>query len=181
MLPVIYSSTPFMKKCLLVVLVASLSACASTQQERVGDIAATPLRDFNIKAPEIPPVLLEAKQKPYAAPVDQSCDGLGRQVAVLDEVLGADLDAESVTDELSKSARAKNAVGNAAAGALQKTVEGAIPFRGWVRKLSGAERHSNEASAAIAAGTARRAFLKGLALGKACQPLLASDPVITAR
>lgn len=164
-----------MKKLLLVVLVASLSACASTEQNRVGDIAATPLRDFNIKPTDIPPVLVEAKQKPYAAPFDQSCEGLGRQVAVLDDVLGADLDAESVSDEVSKTERAKTAVGKAATGALQKTVEGAIPFRGWVRKLSGAERHSNEASAAIAAGTARRAFLKGLALGRSCQqPLVAA-------
>lgn len=164
-----------MKKCLLLVLVASLTGCASTEPSRVGDIAATPLRDFNISSAEIPPVLLEAKEKPYAAPFDQSCESLGRQVSVLDDVLGADIDAESVTEEQSKTARAKAAVGNAAAGALQKTVEGAIPFRGWVRKLSGAERHSNQVTAAIAAGTARRAFLKGLALGKACQqPLVAA-------
>jgi len=175
MLSAIHPTPHPMKKLLLVVLVASLSACASTEQNRVGDIAATPLRDFNIKPADIPPVLAEAKQKPYAAPFDQSCEGLGRQVAVLDEVLGADLDAESVSDEVSKTARAKTAVGNAATGALQKTVEGAIPFRGWVRKLSGAERHSNEVSAAIAAGTARRAFLKGLALGRSCQqPLVAA-------
>jgi hypothetical protein len=43
-----------------------------------------------------------------------------------------------------------------------------VPFRGWVRKLSGAERYSRQVAAAIAAGAARRAFLKGLAQGKGC-------------
>jgi hypothetical protein len=87
---------------------------------------------------------------------------------MLDEVLGPDVDAEPAA-ELGRGDKAKSAMGNAAAGALQKTVEGAIPFRGWVRKLSGAERHSAEIADAIAAGTARRAFLKGIAFNKSCQ------------
>lgn len=158
----------------LVLLAASLAACASSEKQRVSDIAATPLRDFNISSKDIPPVLLEAKDQPYAAPQEQACAALAQQVAVLDAVLGPDLDAEAI--ELGKTARAKNALGNAATGALQRTVEGAIPFRGWVRKLSGAERHSKEVDAAITAGNARRAFLKGLAVGRSCQsPLVAKE------
>jgi hypothetical protein len=41
-------------------------------------------------------------------------------------------------------------------------------FRGWVRKLSGAERYSKQVAAAIAAGSIRRAFLKGLGQAAAC-------------
>src|SRR6266480_371568 len=52
--------------------------------------------------------------------------------------------------------------------ALRHTAEGVVPFRGWVRKLSGAERYSKQVAAAIAAGTARRAFLKGLGVSKEC-------------
>jgi hypothetical protein len=37
-----------------------------------------------------------------------------------------------------------------------------------VRKLSGAERHSKQVAASIAAGTARRAFLKGMATSQQC-------------
>ena len=37
-----------------------------------------------------------------------------------------------------------------------------IPFRGWIRKLSGAERHDKYVQAAITAGAVRRAYLKGL-------------------
>ncbi|SHH66540.1 hypothetical protein [Massilia sp. CF038] len=162
-----------MKTCLILALVLSLTACASKEQKRVTDIAATPLRDFNLTPADIPPVLTEAKLKPYQTPADQSCEGLRAQVSVLDEVLGPDVDVEAV--ELAKAAKAKSAVSNAAAGALQKTVEGAIPFRGWVRKLSGAERHSAEATAAISAGTARRAFLKGMAVAKSCQQVVVAQ------
>jgi hypothetical protein len=157
-----------MKTCLILAVALSLTACASTEQQRVTDIAGTPLRDFNLSSSAIPPVLAEAKKQPYLAPYEQSCEALQLQVGQLDEVLGPDVDADPAA-ELGKGDKARNAVGNAAVGALQKTVEGAIPFRGWVRKLSGAERHSDDVAAAIAAGTARRAFLKGIAFNKSCQ------------
>jgi len=157
-----------MKTCLILAAALCLTACASNEQQRVTDIAATPLRDFNLSSATIPPVLVEAKKQPYLAPVDQSCEALHTQVGVLDAVLGPDVDADPAAEQ-GKADKAKHAVGNAAAGALQKTVEGAIPFRGWVRKLSGAERHSAEVASAIAAGSARRAFLKGIAFNKACQ------------
>lgn len=44
-----------------------------------------------------------------------------------------------------------------------------IPFRGWVRKLTGAERYSRKVSAAIAAGAIRRAYLKGLGQAAGCE------------
>ncbi len=65
--------------------------------------------------------------------------------------------------------RGSNAVSDAAGNALEGAAESVIPFRGWVRKLSGAERYSKEVAAAIAAGTIRRAFLKGLGHGEGCQ------------
>jgi hypothetical protein len=123
----------------LALAILTLAGCAAPQQQRAGEIAATPLRDFNLSSKTIPPVLLEARKHPYVLPADQTCAGLLAQV--------------------------RAALGNA----LQKTVEGAIPFRGWVRKLSGAERHSEDIAASIGAGTARRAFLKGVAVARTCQ------------
>lgn len=152
-----------MKKILALALLA-LTGCATSQQDRVGDIAATPLRDFNLNSKIIPPVLVEARKHPYVLPEDQTCAGLLVQVRQLDAVLGPDLD-DTVVTETGHMVKVGAAVGNA----LQKTVEGAIPFRGWVRKLSGAERHAAEIAASIGAGTARRAFLKGIAVARACQ------------
>ncbi|MES2321341.1 MAG: hypothetical protein V4633_03665 [Pseudomonadota bacterium] len=146
------------------VAVLALTGCATSQQDKVGDIAATPLRDFNLSSKEIPPVLLEARKQPYLLPADQSCAALLVRVRELDAVLGPDLD-DTVVTENGHMVKVGNAVGHA----LQKTVEGAIPFRGWVRKLSGAERHANDIAASIGAGTARRAFLKGVAVARTCQ------------
>jgi hypothetical protein len=166
-----------MNKLLLVILAASLAGCASPQQERLGNIAATPLNDLNLSDTAIPAILQQARAKPYAAPLDSACAALMAEVALLDEELGPDLDAPEAP-ELGTGARAANAVGNAAMGAVQRTVEGAIPFRSWVRKLSGAERHSRQVAAAIAAGTVRRGFLKGVAHARDCAAPPAKASVI---
>ena len=47
---------------------------------------------------------------------------------------------------------------------------GAIPFRGVVRKLSGAESHDRLVQSAIIAGNVRRAYLKGLGEARGCMP-----------
>ncbi|MFL6657291.1 MAG: hypothetical protein ACJ8GW_04410 [Massilia sp.] len=160
-----------MNKLLLALAATALVGCAAPQQERATGIAATPIHDLNIANTPIPPLLLQAKAAPYALPTDRQCPALQAAVVQLDEVLGPDLDAPDPTTDEGTGAKASAAVGNAAMGAVQRTVEGAIPFRGWVRKLSGAERHSREVAAAITAGTVRRSFLKGLAAGHACAPM----------
>jgi hypothetical protein len=118
---------------------------------------------------DIPAVLVEAQQQPYAVPVEASCETLLAQVKALDAVLGPDLDAPASDDDPSLIERGSNEAKNAAVGALRSTTEGVVPFRGWVRKLTGAERYSKKVAAAIAAGTVRRAFLKGLMVPKACK------------
>jgi hypothetical protein len=131
-----------------------LMACASTDQTRVSTAAATPLNDFNLGNAPIPEVLKVAQRSPYAAPASQECPALAAEIAALDAVLGPDVDAADK--------KSGDFVGDEAANALQRTAEGIVPFRGWIRKLTGAERHSREVSNAIAAGSMRRAYLKGI-------------------
>jgi hypothetical protein len=142
-----------------------LGACASTTADKtsaaVGQAATTPLSDLNIVRADIPPVLAAAQKSPYAAPADKSCSALGAEVQALDAALGADLDTPSTDANPSLIERSAN-------DALRRTAEGVIPFRGWVRKLSGAERYSREVAAAIAAGTIRRAYLKGVGVAAGC-------------
>ena len=83
-------------------------------------------------------------------------------------MLGPDLDAPASASNPGLNERGSNAVGTAAVDALRRTAEGVVPYRGWVRKLSGAERYSKQVAAAIAAGTVRRAFLKGLRASTEC-------------
>jgi hypothetical protein len=150
-----------------------LSACASRQpappaesqgtNARVTQAVTTPLSDLNLMKTEIPPLLQAAAAGPYAPPADSSCAALNSAVLALDELLAPDLDAPP---EAKQSLTERG--GDAALNALQRTAEGAVPFRGWLRKLSGAERQSRRVEAAIEAGQARRSFLKGMRAGRGC-------------
>lgn len=158
----------FVFKALALVTALSLSACATKTQSGITAAATAPLNDLNIVRAEIPDVLEQAQKQPYSLPGDRSCDALGLQVQELDEVLGADVDASTPESNQSLIERGTDVAKNSAIGALRRTAEGVVPFRGWVRKLSGAERYSKHVSAAIAAGTVRRAFLKGIGASHGC-------------
>jgi len=134
----------------------------------MSDAATTPLSDLNLVHASIPAVLVDAQNRPYVAPADQSCPALAAEVRALDEVLGPDLDAPASASNPGLIERGSTAVGDAAVGAVRGAAQAVVPFRGWVRKLTGAERYSKEVAAAIAAGTVRRAFLKGVAVTRGC-------------
>lgn len=151
----------------------SLCGCAANSQSRFGNAAVTPLSDLNVVRTEIPPVLERASKEPYAYPADRSCDALTAEVRKLDEALGPDLDVPPSASNPGLIERGSDVVENSALGALQSTAEGIIPFRSWVRKLTGAERHSRQVAAAISAGIVRRAFLKGIGAAQACPPATA--------
>jgi hypothetical protein len=145
-----------------------LAGCASQDSTRVVDAAATPLGDLNLVHGDIPTVLAQAQKQPYAVPSEASCAALTDAVHQLDAVLGPDLDAPASDANPSLIERGSDGAKNLAVGAVRSTSENLIPFRGWIRKLSGAERYSKKVSAAIAAGTVRRAFLKGVGAAKGC-------------
>lgn len=145
-----------------------LSACATKTQDGISTAATTPLSDLNIVRADIPEVLEQAKKQAYELPADRSCVAIASQVQALDEVLGADLDAPATEANPGLVERGTEVVTKSAIGAIQRTAEGVVPFRSWVRKLSGAERYSKNVSAAIAAGTVRRAFLKGVSAANGC-------------
>lgn len=161
-----------MRLLLLPLAALVLTACASSSQDKVANAATTPLSDLNVVRAEIPDVLKAAAAAPYAVPADASCAGLAAAVQALDEVLGPDLDVPPGKGGPGLLERGEDA----ATGALQRTAEGVMPFRGWVRKLTGAERYARQVSAAITAGGVRRGFLRGLAAAKACAATPAKAP-----
>lgn len=143
---------------------------------QVGQAVTTPFSDLNLVRAQIPPVLAAAQKGPYALPTERSCAALASEVQSLDAVLGPDLDTPATAANPGLVERGTGAVGDAAVGALRGAAEGVIPFRGWVRKLSGAERYSKDVAAAIAAGTIRRAYLKGLGQAAGCAEPAAPRP-----
>ena len=113
---------------------------------------------------EVP--LIPALADPYARPPrNWKCPTLAAMVRPLDEALGPDIDRVLPGDENLMDRGKSTALGAAADFASD-----AIPFRGWVRKLSGAESHDKLVQSAIIAGNVRRAYLKGLGEGKGCPP-----------
>jgi hypothetical protein len=171
-------------------LVGAVSACSTTEnqtvngpastQDRIGKAIVSPLGDINLVQDTISPVLTEALKNPYQMPVDNSCAGLTEQVKKLDATLGADLDANVVSTDKSMSEKGSVLAQDEAVGSVERTINGAIPFRSWIRKFSGAEKHSKEMTAAIAAGIVRRAFLKGVGQEHGCAyPAAPLKPTVT--
>lgn len=136
------------------------------KRESVQGAATAPLRDLNVVRAKIPEVLLQALDDPYARPPRSfRCAALSAMVRPLDEALGPDIDRVPVGDEDLMDRGKSTALG--VAGDL---ASGAIPFRGVVRKLTGAEAHDRLVHSAIIAGNVRRAYLKGLGESKGCLP-----------
>jgi outer membrane murein-binding lipoprotein Lpp len=151
-------------KTTLIAATIALAGCATTDPaQQIGQAATTPLSDLNVVRAEIPPVLAAVRKAPYAAPTDKGCAALAADVQALDALLGADLDT-------TPTERNPSLIEREATDALRGAAEGVIPFRGWVRRLTGAERYARDVAAAIAAGTVRRAYLKGIAQALSCEP-----------
>lgn len=158
-----------MARRMLPVLCALLIAgCAGTQASRdkpARDAAAperawSPRSGMGLNNEPIPPVLAQALQAPYAQPETVTCASLSAAITELDLVLGPDLD--SVPANVEEE--------NLALYAVTSGIRGLIPYYGWIRRLSGADRRQRRALAAIAAGHARRGYLKGLGEARGCAP-----------
>ena len=151
----------------LVPLTLWAQATAPTAGSTVNQVVTAPFKDLNLVKTEVPPVLAALNGYPYAPPTAASCEGLAREVAALDEVLGSDLDAAAVTGNRGKSLAAKS---------LTQAAHSLVPYRSWVRKLTGAEKRDERLAAAIITGTTRRAYLKGLGGAQGCAPPAAPLP-----
>jgi len=142
-----------------------IQTTSEAKRESIEGAVAAPLRDVNLLRTKIPAVLLEALADPYQRPAPSTCARLIALILPINEAMGDDLD-EPDTDDQSVQVRGRDA----ALGAVASATSDFIPFRGWVRKLTGAERHDNLVAAAITAGGVRRAYLKGLGEAKGCNP-----------
>jgi hypothetical protein len=122
------------------------------------DVVATPATDLNLKKDEIPALLTAAQERPYTLRGIATCQQIGAAIVQLDAVLGEDID-------LPRENRRRMQPGRVA----QSVVGAFIPFRGVIREVSGASAHDRAMQAAVLAGVARRAFLKGIGQGKGCR------------
>jgi hypothetical protein len=144
------------------------------KQSKYIDAVEAPFHDLNLIQKGIPSVLVEAEIAPYLVPSDQSCEALSKSIYELDAALGADQKGHLQDPTLYE--RAVDELDEQAVDAIRNTTESVVPFRGWVRKLSGAARHAKRISRANAAGLIRRSFLKGIRVSKNCPMVLPQQP-----
>lgn len=122
------------------------------------EVAKTPLRDLNIDAQDIPEVLQIAARDPYAMAGRGTCNAIINEIAGLDMVLGADYD---IAEDDDQERISEGRIGQSVVGSV-------LPFRGILREVTGAADNDRALRAAYTAGLAKRAFLKGVGLGKGC-------------
>jgi hypothetical protein len=144
---------------------SQIQTTSQANRESLQGAASAPLRDVNVLRTKIPDVLLRAMADPYGRPPKATCASLIALLLPLNGALGADLD-ENAVDENDLMERGRETALGFVAGAASDV----IPFRGWIRQLSGAERHDKLVTAAITAGAVRRAYLKGLGESRGCNP-----------
>ena len=137
--------------------------------------AATPLRDVGLLRPDVPDALKDLTW-PYALTQPAGdCQAAAAAIAALDELLGTESYQPDAEGGL--GARAGSAAGDYAVSTVADAAADVLPYRGWVRRLSGASKAERKAAAAYAMGEQRRTFLRGYAAGLGCAlPVPAPPP-----
>lgn len=168
------------RRTILVATAAALTAACGTGNavkrggekvgEGLGDAVAAPLEDLNLKRDKIPAVLTEARTDPYGLKGLTRCEAIAAQVGRLDEALGPDVAEPKAPDSRTRVEKGADAGADAALGAVRGTTTDFIPFRSWVRRLTGAEKHSRLVRESIDAGMIRRGYLKGVGMRMNCAP-----------
>ncbi len=136
--------------------------------DKVGDsvqrIVERPLKDFNIMKAKPKPDLEAVMDDPYSLKGLRTCKQYRTEVAKMTRSLGPDVDAPEAGDKRRGDSRAEFAL-----GAGETVANSFIPGGALIRKISGADKRQKYAQAAVFAGSLRRAYLKGLMLGKNCR------------
>lgn len=161
----------------IVALGVALASCSSGRtadtRRGVSGAAAIPLRDVGLIRPEIP-LLLRNLQYPYSTATLTDCTAVTREIGQLDAVLGP----ESYQPGPNRNIwdRSGDFVEEQTIEAAQDTAEDLIPFRSWVRRISGASRAEREALRAVANGQQRRTFLRGYGASLGCPTIIPPPP-----
>jgi hypothetical protein len=143
------------------ILCGLIAGCATRTYDRARDEAnlrgavEEPLRDLSVLRDAPPPLLAEAAADPFRLSADADCEALTEEITALDRILGSDVDVPR--DPADETFSATELLTGAVGGIWS------LPYRGIVRRITGANRREGELRQAILAGMVRRGFLKGAA------------------
>jgi hypothetical protein len=155
-------SAPFLlgiSALLLVGCASDGSKNSAPRSEKIGAVISQPVRDLNLQRTRIPAELQTAAQTPYPD-VPADCSAIEAEIAPLDKLLGPDVGSpqRKTAERIDPWAIAQDAAG------------GVVPFRGIVRRLSGASAADEAYRDAVLAGFVKRAYLKGILSRLTCTP-----------
>lgn len=145
----------------------SVNRAIDSTRSGLSKAALTPVEDLNLRREEIPALLTQIKD-PYRVPGTLTCDEIAEQVLALDRVLGRDFDAPEPEDERSLGQKAADGTSSALLDTIASESGGLIPFRGVVRRISGARAWDKKVLKAYERGSHRRTFLKGIGANQNC-------------
>ena len=140
----------------------------------ISDAARSPLRDVGLLRQDIPPLLRQLTYPYNTANLAPGCSAVAYEIAQLDSILGP----ESFQPGPDRNIwdRGGDFAESQAIDAMQDTANDLIPFRSWVRRLSGANRAEREALRAFANGQQRRTFLRGYGASLGCTNIVPAPP-----
>lgn len=147
---------------------------ARDQQGGFLNAAATPLRDVGLIRPDIPD-LIENLTYPYEMQgLAEGCPAVLYEIGRLDAILGN----ESYQPEAQRSlyTRGADAAGDYAVDSVADAAADLVPYRSWVRRLSGASGRDRKMAAAYALGEQRRTFLRGFGAALGCPGIIPDPP-----
>jgi hypothetical protein len=161
----------------LVVLALSGPALAAApdrgeveQKDTFRDAATAPLEDLNLKTKGVPEALARARSDPYDIAGLDRCEAIAEEIGRLDGALGRDLDEAPPPDDRTRGQKLGGAVKDLGVAGVRTETQSVLPFRGWIRKLTGADAAQKKRDAAIQAGRIRRGYLKGVGMRMNCAP-----------
>lgn len=140
------------------------------QKDSFRDAATAPLEDLNLRQKGVPDVLARARSDPYDIEGLDRCEAIAEEIGRLDGALGRDLDEAPPPDGRTGGQRLGGQVKDLGVAGVRSESQGLLPFRGWIRKLTGAEAAQRKREAAIQAGRIRRGYLKGVGMHMNCAP-----------
>ncbi|MBL8545287.1 MAG: hypothetical protein JNL81_02420 [Hyphomonadaceae bacterium] len=154
------------------VAACSTGRTADTRRGVTG-AASIPLRDVGLMRQEIP-LLLRNLQYPYSTASLTDCAAVAREISQLDAVLGP----ESYQPGPNRNIwdRSGDFVEDQTIQAAEDAASDLIPFRSWVRRISGASRAERDALRAVANGQQRRTFLRGYGASLGCPSIIPPPP-----
>ncbi len=167
-----FAKIAFLAATCLSVVGCSTGRTADTRRG-VTSAASIPLRDVGLMRPEIP-LLLRNLQYPYSTATLTDCNTVTHEISQLDSALGP----ESYQPGPNRNVwdRSGDFVEDQAIQAAEDTAQDLIPFRSWIRRISGANRAERDALRAVANGQQRRTFLRGYGASLGCPSIIPPPP-----